>query len=521
MESTSILDRFGHNVGGPLPSINEETSLTGRSFVCPSKKLVIRKLCFGLAGLAGAVTSIYFATQVAKSNDTDNRPLSVTTLSTGVSGALIYYALLPYPIRRIVDPIISGWSYPVILSATQGYLNFPSALFASIFVGTYGFLETKDIITTVTHKRGPYTESYAHDEGIETLPMCGYSTRSKKKWPIIAAGVISVALTTSILIFNHVNFDQKKQFEDNLYKRGFYQDLIAIYSGTILGEFITKVADDLRETYERKYSASKTGEGAQLKCYELCTLRIERYAKRAFLLFVSFATGAIFSIYMDPNTIGDFSVLFTLGAIYGGVQFLDRREFENPNAPYHIREIKTSVDDSTTPPTCLQKVINFAKKFMPSLTFIGGLVAYFIWVATQSSNRSIAGIAVMLVSICTFFAGTHILASNYRPSQDTGCKGRLLNETYFRLVFFAFGLAFYYQYITSAFGLDDVSLNNESSEAFAISLLGWANWGAIVGSDRATAIQDIRPHMLPTTPSIAMQELGNAVYYWLLNNGTT
>lgn len=238
------------------------------------------------------------------------------------------------------------------------------------------------------------------------------------------------------------------------------------------------------------------------------TLKSARVLKKLLLLLTPIVQGILLAPRLTHLSLGAFGLKGAVGFLYGANQFLYRRKFEDPLDSYHVKAIKLEQSSDELPLTTCQKVKSLAIRYMPSMAFLGLLTGYMSWVATTNRLTADIGIIILLAGVWISFISTTLLA-NFCPPTRNRC---LTNELYFRLIFFNLGLSLCFQYITSKIEITDVQLDKDPPPIYAMALVGWLFWSLVVGSNRATYMQETRPAFSQTTPPIAMQELGKLFY---------
>jgi len=423
--------------------------------------------------------------------------LSVCALINGATVSNIFHMILGSRTRKKINALVSAWAYETILAFSQVYLNVVppdlTKLAATPFIWSLGVFEAKDVLTLWSMKKTDLSLSTVAptnpDELISTLAFKTRDHSKKAKFWLGGLVVASIALT----VFNFVCKDRWLTSGD-FGQIGLYQDLISMFVGSVAGELAARGCDDYKERSERRYSQQLLGREMPK------ILKIIRVSKNGFVLFSPLTIGLLLGLPAPPNSIGDFFSKFTVGAVYGAKQLIDRREFENPLSPCHaIGQHPNRIQGETT----IQKVQAVAKKYLPSAAFFSALVGYMSWAAATNIPLVDYAIVVLVITTLFFFFLTDLISMRGQFNRNN----RLGNELVYRLSYSAMSSSIFFQYLTTKVDIGDQQLSGDSWYLYGLSLLAWFFWGLVVGNNRAVNIQPRVYSALPITPPIAKQEL--------------
>ena len=389
-----------------------------------------------------------------------------------------------------LNRFVCAWSYESVFAFTQEYKNIPGShtYYTLPFIYALGVLKTKDIITLLSMQHSDFElspSSLSTEESIKTL---GFNTRDyscyAKMW-LAATVVTSVALTA--LNFTII------PIKDEYGEIGLYQSLIAMYSGSVLGDLAARLYEYIQAQFEKKHSDDLI-ESPKGNAYKKM-----RIAKTIFALFTPIAVNLIFSIRTDPNTLPDYFAKLGVGGIYGANLLISRGEFENKASSFH--RIKFTVYDQEWP--FAEKAKAVAKKYFPSLAYYGLLIGYMAWVASTNSAKADYGILAFLTATLLSFVTTDCVAMWLHPKREN----RIANELVFRLLYCFIPLCICYQLLAKMVKIGNQELDESSPYLYALQLVEWCSLGFNFGNNRGVYIQPTIPGVLPITSPLAMTEL--------------
>ena len=473
-DSRNVDEEEDENAIGSLQSASSENMLSvvnlgdenasKRCSIFPfcSRSTAIKTSLFVL-NLAGIGTTTFFIIyESLGSRNVIN--LTVCALVNGITISNFFHLILGRKKRSRSNAMVSAWAYETILSVSQVFLNVVpenlKKLAALPFIWSLGVFEAKDVLTLISMKQTDLSLSPAAPNNLEELiPTLGFKTRNystaAKVW-ILSLVVTSVGLT----IFNFICKDKLLTIND-FGQIGIYQDLIAMFTGSVFGEILARAFDDYKERRERKYAKQLIPQHMPI------ILRCLRFAKNGFYLFAPLSIGALLGIPAPANGLLDYFTKFSVGTIFGAKILIDRREFENPRSPCHqlrpaLNNIRMPVvcQKATAPvkkctPSCISlndrvqatcdKVKAVANKYFPSIAFFAALTAYMIWAAMTNDPTVGYVIGALLFSTFFFFALTDIIGLRDRSNT----RNRVCNELNFRLFHANISLSIPFQYLTT------------------------------------------------------------------------
>ncbi|WP_068471385.1 hypothetical protein [Candidatus Protochlamydia phocaeensis] len=458
------------------------------------RKMAARVMGLALTSGVFALTTYFLVRESLGSHNV--KGLSLEALANGASCASFGHMLLPAKARKKANEWINAWSYEAILAGSQVYLNLAPQeqmkLFAVPFVWTLGALQMKDILALLSMDQSELFVSHVPPNQGEILPTLGFNTRNYSR----ASKMWMTALATTALSLTVLNFTLLEGYlgKGDLGKIGFYQDLIALFSGSVVGEMIARLFDDKKEAIESRHLQQLISQEPSI------VLKAMRVIKNIGILSAPVLIGACLSVEIPPNTWTDYLNKMCVGGIYGADLFLARREFENLSSRFHAVAYP---ENGGQLPTLCQRIKGVAKTYLPSIGFFSAMVGFMGWAAATNIPRVDYAIVVLLITTLSSFVFTDLIAKKGRPQGHN----RLHNELNFRLIHSALALSVFFQYLTTKVDIGDEQLDGDSDALYALSLISWFFWGLNVGNNRAINIQEPRIPVLPVSPPVAMQEL--------------
>ena len=472
-----------------------------KEFLCKVSRFAITSVVFG--------TTSYFGIQELLSLG-DIKKISVCVIFNGVSVASAFNLFVPPDVHENVNEFITNWTYETYLAFSQVFLNVPPLqdrpLYTLPFLWSLGSILEKDGETLLKLKPSDHSLSNVTPQEDDLLKLMGFTTRDtsrNSKIKIVAFLISAVGLT----VLNFVIKDRYENFDD-FGKMGLYQDLIAMFSGTVIGgDIITRLIDDRKENMETEY-ALQMNPIEDKPPY----IRVIRIIKDISVLFTPLAIGAILGTPFTPNSFSSYVARFGVGALYGSQSFLAQREFEDLDSQDHINLIVNDNFDglessSLNVSTTREKIKQFSKKYFPSMGFIAILTGYMTWAAATNSSPEVGYVVLaLLASTIASFVVTNHTAANCRP-QRAAKDNRLSNEVFFRFVYFALGFSIAFQYLTTLINIEAKDLNHDSKSLYSLQLIAWIFWGLVVGGNLANKLHPKMNFSSHITPPIAYQEL--------------
>lgn len=345
--------------------------------------------------------------------------------------------------------------------------------------------------------------------------MVGFTTRDTSGY----AKIKITALLVSALGLTVLNFVIKDRYAnvDDFGKIGLYQDVIAMFSGSVLGgEILARLIDDVKGILEVKYSQT---DPLQSKPSIIKAMRI---TKNILTFLTPFGIGALLGTPLTPNSLPNYFAKFGVGALCGSQGFLAQREFENLNSQDHLNfqvNSAPSLQVAPTPPIDLEnanassgvlvtreKVKGFVGKYFPSIGFMAALVA-FMSAAAATNTPAVRYVALaLIVSTVTSFIVTDRVAANLQPQRATK-DNRIRNEMFFRSVYFTLGFSTIFQYLTTLMDLESRNLDHDSNYLYALQVTAYLLLGLVIGGILANNLYPKMNFSSRITPPIAYQEL--------------
>lgn len=516
-------------VDGPIVVINERR---GYSLRCCSRKTAF-KVAFAVGNSAVFLTfGALFIKEFVGPGPASVVPLTLYSLPLGASISGFGHLIVPKKIkgweaRKLISEVVSHWSYEVdVYIPTQVLMSLdpPPPLIAQIpFVLVFGMLLGKDVIQMATRPMNvvPFTKFLKPQDVDRQLLMAGFDTRDNslpaKIW--IGAKVVSAV---GLTIFNFAG--SKYTHSGVLGQIAAWEALIALFSGSVLGEMLARLLDDWKERLEK----ARSDEGIPAPPLSRI-LAIMRIAKNYSIVLTPTMEGLLLALTekLPPNTFISFLIMLIVGNLYGQRMLICEREFRNPDSFLHKRFIKEADIDGVQL-TRKQKVWQVVKKYGLTTGFSVGLITWNSVVAASLKSARVSGAVVTLLT--TYFAsliGTDILAAIYRPQRDA----RVANTLAFYFLFSAFALSLYYEVLRVKIPIvNGTPPNGNSSYPNATATyqlmtglgdLEWAAWGVNLGSNRACNIQAELPNRFDMTPPLAIIELAKVIATLLGANTTT
>ena len=477
-------------------------------------KIAIIVIAIGVCG-----TTSYFGVKELIYSKGNIKILSICALFNGASLSAIFNALVP-PVdfkdestgevsQNLVNEVTTDWAYQTYYAFSQLYLNLAnSRKYTLPFIEVLGAILYKDVYTSFNLKKNQLSLSNLPPDNSELIKLVGFNTRDTSCLPMSLLGtfvISAVALTTLNFFIN----DQYETWGD-LGKIGIPQDLIALFSGSVGGEILTRIIDDLKESMEVRYSN-------KMSPYEKkpTIIKVMRIAKNFFVIFTPLMIGSLLGYPFASNSLPDYISKFGVGALYGSHRFLSQRHFEDitnhPILKNSINQNSLTIQlhqkvDSGTLTTC-SKIKGVVKKYFRPLGCLVALTGYMAWAAATNTSRVDYAILVLMASTITSFIFTDRIAVNCQPQKETK-DSHLSNELYFRFIYFPLGLSIYYQYFTTKVDIEGSNLNHGSDTLYAVQLIAWFFWGLVIGEILGNWVHPKANFSRYITPSIVTQEMG-------------
>lgn len=483
----------------PSDRSDQELAINASSTVvlCCNRATVKKVVHFALSTAAFGTTAYFGINELLGSGNIVI--LSLCGLFNGASVSSIAHSVIAPEYRKKISELVSAWSYETVLALSQVYLNVVPAdqmqVYAVPFVWGLGVFAGKDILSLASMQQPDLPLPAVPAKESELLRTIGFTTKNySKASKVRLTGAATAAIGLSVL-----NFVIKDQYASagDFGKIGIYQDLIALFSGSVLGDLIARYADDKKEELELKHV------NALIKRNETPrALKVMRVAKNIIVIVTPLSIGALLAAPTAPNSGGDFATKAGVGTLYGFQMLLAKRNFEDPGSYLHAVSKAPKQLGQAVVTTC-SKVKEVSKKYLPSICFFGALTGYMGWAAATNIARVDYAIVVLLLTTFASFVATDRVAVNYRPERNK----RINNELAFRLIYSSIALSIFFQYLTTKLDIGDRNLDDDSTSLYILSLVTWAFWGLVVGNNRAVNIQPKVRGALPVTPPITMQVL--------------
>ena len=490
------------------------------TFLYCNSKTVARISLFVLNSGVFALTSYFIVKEAQGSRNV--QILSTCALFNGASISSFFHMIIPANYRKKINTFVSAWTYETVLACSEVYLNvIPQGpydtpqeqkhleklwkLDALPFIWGFGLLEGKDILTLLSMQQADLSLCTVPPNQEDLIRTLGFTTRDYSR----AAKLWITGLIITSIGLNVLNFVIFNKYRDDYGQIGLYQDLIALFSGSVLGDVLARLFDDLKEKIETKQlNLLIPQKKAPRSIKVLSTAKsVLRVAKSTFVLFSPIAIGTLLAIPTEPNTLPDYFAKLAVGGVYGSNLLIAKREFENPAS--HLHSVSRVINETAQAiKTTAEKVKITVKKYFLSVAFFTSLTAYMSWAAATNPIRDAYAVVVLLVTSLLSFTLTDVIAVKHTPSQ---ISNRFLNELSFRFIFGALLLSIFFQYLDTKLNIGDQELDQDSNYLYALSLITWFFWGLNVGNNRAVNIQPRVPSQLPISPPIATQVLSKSL----------
>jgi hypothetical protein len=486
----------GHLAGRELSALQLNSDPEVKASCCSAQTAARVVQVLTTAGVFG--TTAYYG--ISELLDSGNMTvLSLCALGNGAATASIGHLLVNPRHRKLISEFISRWSYETVLAFTQLYLNVvPDSklqLYTLPFTWSLGCLRMKDFFQIGSLTLPQLSLSSAPPSENELLRLLGFTTRDHsslaKLW-LSGQAVTAVGLTV-------LNFTAHNHLAEagDYGKIGIYQDLIAMFAGSVLGDLAARLADDRKEFLETRHAGRLT-----VTQTPPVPLKVLRIAKNAFYVISPIAIGALLAPQTPPNCTEDFLLKAAVGTVYGAQMLVMQREFENPRSFLHsISPVTDSPDNALASNS--RNVKEIVKKHLPSTSFFAILTGYMAWAAATNLPRADYAIIVLLLTSYASYVATNRIAVTYSPDRNQ----RVSNEIAFRFIYSAIALSIFFQYLATKLSIGNQILDSDSTPLYVLALVTWAFWGVNVGNNRAIYSQNPVPDPLQITPPIAIQEL--------------
>ncbi|MBA3238031.1 MAG: hypothetical protein H0T62_06735 [Parachlamydiaceae bacterium] len=480
----------------------------------------IKKIPQGVISFALFATSIYFGTQ-ALIDRTDPRIFCAWALLNGPSTAILFYTTVPKKIARKVRDFFLRWSYEIQFIAAQFDMNFAAAstrkYTAAGFVWAGSLLAAGDFYHIWKRRRADSTASSEPAPlGTKLIP-----TLTLESWLAMDKRDPYSKITFSALnIFRALAVEgcfwalqNRYSNYDDFSRVGAYGGLAHYYAGSEIGEAFTRIVDDVRENSQRTFRAKQLTNTEEKPPIHL---KVLNWFRNDFLSQGPYFSSWLLPFLIKPSTPGELSelevagigcaIMLLFGAMQGSLGFVERKEFENPDAKEHkIRKIKkekeyleeSSINAQTK--SCFsscrpvwhsvsknlpisQYFKDLIYKYALSVLALIGLDAYMGTIfSTVIGTDSIVQIGLPILTLLFFshcaFGLASFMREKYKPEPSSN---RFLNEIYFRISRPTLG-AMDYQFLRVHFRLDDEQLKAKSKQLFLGAVLAWIVWGFVYG----------------------------------------
>jgi hypothetical protein len=391
-----------------------------------------------------------------------------------------------------INRILCAWSYASVFIFTQGFDNIPQhRYYTLLFIYALGFVKAKDIYSLLTMEQSKFELSSSVQPSEKPIRTLGFATRDYS-WPAItwlgATAVSAVGLTA-------LNFAFPPTWGE-YGKIGLYQTCVAMYSGSVAGDLFARGYEHILEKMQIEHATKLIESQTPTSLY---TMRVGR---TLFALFSPLMVNTLLAIKTQPNTVPDYFVKLSVGAVYGANLLIARKEFEKTDSSFH--RVSFSIYDGSI--SCAEKAKAIAKKYFPTIIFFGAVVIFFSVAAAFDSARDGYAILTFLVTLLSSFVITDLVALGRERFKNY----RVFNELVFRLLYGSIPLCIYYMLLSHLIKIGNRHLNHDSQALYGLQLTEWGLLGINMGNDRGVYIQPEIPGMLPITSPIAMTELTKA-----------
>lgn len=459
----------------------------------------IKKIALALVGLTSLIATSSL-TVIDLRDAPDLKRLSICLLLNGASLPLIVHPLVSTDLRKMIYGLSSDLSYPLLFSATQLYLNLVPErsleLAATGFIWWLGAYAAKDILHATSLTVSDF--SLSTEPPSEELALVGISPRSKKGAVLILGALATSAAAGNVLY--QVYKERLPSSLTDLQEIGFLQDLIALFSGGVIGEGIAHLSDNWKEREEAEHAQ-------RLIVSNLLPTRLKvmRIAKTLFIIFVPSVCSALLAIPLPPNSAESYASKALVGGLVGAHHMFCRREFTHLQSTVHATH---GAEGRVGLVSAAAKIKGWLKENWPALTLLGGLIGYMGWVATTTESPAIyGGITAMISSAAVGTGVTLLVKQRFVPGENS----RVVNELAFRLLYSTMSFLIVYQYLTTVINIYADDLEKDSRSLYILALVAWCFWGFAMGNNLALIGQNKITPTSGTTDPLTMQELSKTL----------
>lgn len=443
----------------------------------------------------------------------ENKELLAVTKQTSTDTKII-------KVRAEFYKAISTFSYPLLFLVTEIFSHWigdpKRDLARTAFTAFLGFHVGKDALYHISLKfpdHPPSARENAHTPRMLGFKTSDSSTARKTIWAFYLGTIILGEIIYWLVL--------KEKFKFDLQKLDIINDIVALVSGSYVGEFLAILIDKWKESYEIKWhekfraSFSDDENLSDMPSF----LKVFHVSDRIFAVLSSPLIGALIAFPGSDGSISNHVVSGVIGGLYGSRQYLSRREFE---ARYEKRWIK-KIDKQDMEKNVDSKQKHAAKKIcgmehiIPTL-FLVGLTVYILAsvITKEPKKRDWGGAGTTIGSSIIGFAATEALARGFDWGKtfDFSNKSlgsfltRGLNECGFRFLYSALNFTIVYQYLSQIVDIyNEENPGNRSELIYWIRIVALCSWGLAMGNN--LAILAHKKWSSTKTHPLTTQELGN------------
>ena len=221
-------------------------------------------------------------------------------------------ALSPEVIRKMMSEVVFNWSYETVFALSQVYLNLaPANLtdeYAVLFIEGFGMLLGAAALRLAALKLHEINFTTEVPDEKELFRTCCLTTRNKSRASKVFDGIF-VTSAVGLTVLNFVIRDKYAAAGD-FGVIGLYQNLIALFSGTVLGYLLARELDNAKEKLEKGHRLIEETNGIT----ELPRLlKVLRIAKNLLVIATPLSIGALLAAPTSANSVGDFFIKNAVG----------------------------------------------------------------------------------------------------------------------------------------------------------------------------------------------------------------
>jgi uncharacterized membrane protein YciS (DUF1049 family) len=454
------------------------------------------RAALAMLGLLGFGISTGFAIyEELKDNHMRNwATYTMCTFVTGVASAIIYHAVFPYRLRKMIDFYLSATLVETVFAAGLVYRNLRSQRKQEIWQGAvlsslFGFHMMRNLLMKFSLSPADFDPPIG-DHPLETnetrqfFPMCSPNTRNLK------GTAVAISWYALVLIgLGGLYAAKGESIKDNLSDIGVYNNGIAALTGGFIGVLGALIGVSGMERLEKYYKTvidpSSLLKGAQ---------GAFRNVNIAFSLLTSTIIGTLLQILKSryhsllaqrqireaANSALSFTIMMIIGGIYTAQIFLKCREKEDPSSMCHKikaveqKAICSGIDCQADWKKSCKKVIDL---IFPYICLVGMMAVFGAILGMTHSDRIFGVVGgmeatfVMMTIATLYFVDQPFEFLNEDVTCLSEWKTRFANGIRF-IIQTPEVLGPFYLYFTTKFPLNDKHLKKASPEELHAIIAG-------------------------------------------------